>query len=414
MTRSVAYVVHESSEYELSGTPLIADQMALVAKARGYAPVYIITPHTLYNITSGIRRRLTAAAASQISYMSWARNEYSVLPEKNLENLPALDVIHVVDEVLFSPLEIDKILADARRTVRSIWNAEDFCAFIEPLRRQRYQAACSPSDYHYCAACISGSYGFPRSFWAGKKTAINKKNQLQRMFNRYDVLTTATEEMQGYLAKVSAELCLQPDLSKLHVIRHGTATATLQKNQVATGAKTRLSGVFLGPFSDRKGGPSLIKAIASLEDSLLDRIDFVLYGVSASDMDKIPESIRRSISIRPPFGRNELPMILSAADFGIVASPWETWCRAGFEFLAAKIPVLTTPVFGLGRFVAETGAGITTSGFTPDAIAGGLRQMAELAKDFANIKWESVLTRMTTPEQEFQLFENLYFPDEET
>jgi glycosyltransferase involved in cell wall biosynthesis len=116
--------------------------------------------------------------------------------------------------------------------------------------------------------------------------------------------------------------------------------------------------VFAGGDWDRKG---LCIAIRSLADVRAKGVDLRLWVLGAGDEDRFSAMARRlgvasAVSFFGP--RHDLERFFAAGDVFVLPSLYETFSLVGFEAAASGLPVVVTPVHGIGDLVKENGVGI--------------------------------------------------------
>lgn len=123
--------------------------------------------------------------------------------------------------------------------------------------------------------------------------------------------------------------------------------------------KNELMILIVGTVCDRKGQIDLIEAIGHLNELAAQKIRCFIVGDRPSDYSKrlkaahqaLPASKRSTIDIIPE--TSNVALYYSAADVFVCTSRIESFPRVILEAMAAGLPIVTTPVYGIVEQVQE-------------------------------------------------------------
>jgi glycosyltransferase involved in cell wall biosynthesis len=142
--------------------------------------------------------------------------------------------------------------------------------------------------------------------------------------------------------------------------------------------------VLLGTVCERKGQQDLALAVRELPQAILSRARFFIVGDRPSEYSahlarlvaELPPAIRQRVAIVPE--TLEPGRYYRAADVFVCSSRIESYPRVVLEAMAAGLPLVTTPVFGIREQVQE---GVNGLFYAPGQPAELARALAELIGD---------------------------------
>ena len=144
--------------------------------------------------------------------------------------------------------------------------------------------------------------------------------------------------------------------------------------------------LIVGTVCERKGQIDLLKAAGLLSDQLAGRVVFLIVGDRPNHYSEqlqkalkaLPRSRRPTIRIIPE--TPDTALFYAAADIFVCCSRVESFPRVILEAMAAGLPIVTTPVFGITEQVKENVSAL----FYPPGDAQGLAdRITRLVEDTA-------------------------------
>ncbi len=140
----------------------------------------------------------------------------------------------------------------------------------------------------------------------------------------------------------------------------------------------------VGTVCERKGQLDLVQAYALLPDTLAARAEICIVGDRPSAYSKtihetinaLPEDRARRVHIVPE--SDEVPTFLKGSDVFVCASRVESYPRVTLEAMAAGLPLITTPVWGIREQVREN---VNAFYYEPGDVAELAEYMAHLIED---------------------------------
>ena len=117
--------------------------------------------------------------------------------------------------------------------------------------------------------------------------------------------------------------------------------------------------LLVGTVCERKGQQDLVQAIAQLPAALQSKVKTFIVGDRPSQysqqlkhlVKRLPASVRQRISII--LETSDVVRYYKAADIFVFTSQMESFPRVILEAMACKLPIITTPVFGVREQVKE-------------------------------------------------------------
>lgn len=432
----ILLINHALSPPEASGTPLITTGYAAGLSERGH-DVHVLAP-TDAPRPSG-RRPGEAFTRHEVPATARRWAEWALHDERDgraagggrtraaLDVVRAVDpdVVHVVD-LVHLPSELPDDLAGRVPLVRQVWNAEDVCGLIEPLGLHAGRARCpTPITPELCSECctrVLGSVSLPavtaridqllariQEHRANVKedfaAALRVKHEAarRRLVEVYDRLVFAAASFRDFLA---ASIPL--DEHRTRVIPHGVRMPDGLRGVAHPDPTGTVTFVFLGNLTVRKGADVLGRAFAS--DRLTRRDDhrLVVHGDGDAGLLATARARHRDVRLAGGFGPADLPRILADATVGVVPSVFETFHRVTREVLAAGLPVIGTPAFGIPDVVEPGRNGTIVPAGDPEALALAVEAVLDDRPTLAHWIDGAAATAIRTPDDELDDLEALY------
>ncbi|MFS8084450.1 MAG: glycosyltransferase [Acidobacteriota bacterium] len=138
-----------------------------------------------------------------------------------------------------------------------------------------------------------------------------------------------------------------------------------------------------GTVCERKGQLDLAEAIRQLSDQNVARTKFLIVGDRSNDysdrlkknMQRLPYSRRARLEVIPETA--DLALYYAAADIFVCTSRVESFPRVILEALAAGLPIITTPVFGIAEQVQENMSALFYEPGDAQALAKAITMLIE-------------------------------------
>jgi glycosyltransferase involved in cell wall biosynthesis len=145
-----------------------------------------------------------------------------------------------------------------------------------------------------------------------------------------------------------------------------------------------LAVLILGTICERKGQIELIEAVARMDERQSSRIKCFIVGSQVheyterlkSAVQALPISKRSRIVIAPE--TSDAALYYSAADLFVCSSRIESFPRVILEAMAAGLPIITTPVYGIAEQVREN---INALFYQPGDAAGLAERIERFVKE---------------------------------
>lgn len=140
----------------------------------------------------------------------------------------------------------------------------------------------------------------------------------------------------------------------------------------------------VGTVCERKGQLDLVQAYALLPDTLVARAEICIVGDRPSAYSKtihetiaaLPEDRARRVHVVPE--SDEVPTFLKGSDVFVCSSRVESYPRVTLEAMAAGLPLISTPVWGIREQVREN---VNALHYEPGDVAKLADHMAHLIED---------------------------------
>lgn len=137
--------------------------------------------------------------------------------------------------------------------------------------------------------------------------------------------------------------------ARVHRVDNGVEDEILTLHRSPSSAAASTSILFVGSWIDRKGTPELAQAFAGVSRSH-PGTRLVVAGAGCEPtavQAHFPESVRRSVDVRPTVSRSELQGLLAQADIFVLPSWFEGMPLSLLEAAAAGLPVVVTDICGM-------------------------------------------------------------------
>lgn len=169
-------------------------------------------------------------------------------------------------------------------------------------------------------------------------------------------------EFARLLRRADVVHCISSALSQLHqehgvegpLVNLGTTVAAISQIRPTRRRPARpLVFGFRGGFTKGKGAQVLLEAFREIspEDAVLQ-----IHGTMDPKLSAAVKEAEARGRVRycGPYSREKLQDVLDGTDVGVIPSIWrETYCLAGLEFLAARIPVIASRIGGIPDYVVD-------------------------------------------------------------
>lgn len=142
--------------------------------------------------------------------------------------------------------------------------------------------------------------------------------------------------------------------------------------------------VMLAHFRHQKDQPTLYRALAQLDPSLLERLGVVIVGRIPSDTDyadrcaELAASLGIEGQVRIAGPRSDVPALLAGADAGLLATKNETGPVAVLEYLAAGLPFVASDTGEVTRSIRSDDVGLTPEPRDPHQLAAAIEAIVQL------------------------------------
>ncbi len=364
----ILIMVHQLPPAEHSGTPLIAHQYASELLGRGFevGVVHALDhpgqdhPGEEHDVNERFKRfGVPATPRRWTDWSTWDVADISVRDPSALRRLDDVlerfspHLLHVLDSVHLPSEWPMLIRARGIPVIRSVWNAEDLCGQMEPLRNGPPVNLCDtpllPSE---CASHYSLVQADGKALPAKElRQLLNLKRHFTMfMFQRvYDRVIFPTASFRDYF---TATIPL-PD-GRGVVIEPGMDTTSIRAVAHCDESRSGSTNfLFLGSFVPRKG-IDLVRD-AFLHPALLGRDDYTLTVYGDGYRDAMAELLEGNPRVHWPgaYTPKDLPDVLAEASVGLSPSWFETYHRVTREYLAAGLPVIGTTAFGIPGAVQD-------------------------------------------------------------
>ena len=148
-------------------------------------------------------------------------------------------------------------------------------------------------------------------------------------------------------------------------------------------AESELLVLLLGTVCERKGQIDLVEAVRYLSAENAAKTKFLIVGDRASDyseqlrraLQRVPYSRRSRIEVIPE--AEDAARFYAAADIFVCTSRVESFPRVILEALAAGLPIITTPVFGIAEQVKQDASALFYEPGDVQALAEAITDLIE-------------------------------------
>ena len=423
----ILYVVHNGFWNEFTGTPLIARQYIQFALQRNWE-VALMVPEDVGTAAFGVGDAFSRLKVLQWPVMAnWPMDAYQDLPatnesSRNIGAEFAPDIVHIIDWVNIHPSVLVALKELRVPILRHVWNMEDICAFISPIRFQPDHSACEfPLPAGQCGVCyartmpvnIQGYQGtlgdlkgmIDRDF-AGLVNAYagaidNKWRTFQRQQGLFDHLIFPCESFRAYFESAAH---IQIPVS---VIEHGLPASDKRPAKIREGGCLNL--VFLGGLEERKGWPAVEAAVEKmLNTNHRERINLRVYGALGTNGYVGKLAAYPQVQFLGRFAPAELEHILAWADVGILPTHFETYCRVVREFILNGVVPVASKAFGIPDVIQDGFNGILLDRPHDAALLSAIERLLTV-DGLLDILREGVLhTKVVSDSAEYAKLETLY------
>ncbi len=424
----ILYVVHSIPPVEFSGTPLIAWQYAQQAAAIG-ATVAIAFARPAAGPPLAESTGITLIPLAPAPEKPWTLAAFAAPPRRDEAVAGALrkfrpDIVHIIDWVNLPSSVLAAIAALKVPVLRHVWNLEDVCAFIEPIRFHPNNRLChAPLTADQCGECLVRRLGIVRANLdapideaiaklvetrAAMKEDFSRKVTAKwrvlgdHLRNFYDTLIFPCDSVARYFAAVA-------DLSAIghRVIEHGIIEPGRRKAAVPRRPGAPLTCVFMGPCTGRKGWDVVEQSFAQLLPKAGGKLKLKVYGGRAVAA-RTPLARLPGVDLLDTFPISQLEAVLAGCDLGLVPSPFETFSRVCREMLAHGIPVIGSNAFGIPDAITHGLNGLLLGDPSVDGLVTALRRVLDEDGLLDTLAAGAQATPLRSPQEEFAELADLY------
>ncbi|SFH09585.1 Glycosyltransferase, GT2 family [Methylobacterium gossipiicola] len=165
------------------------------------------------------------------------------------------------------------------------------------------------------------------------------------------------------------------------------AMSEIERDQARTRMAVKTTSIVftvVGTVCERKGQLDLVEAYAALPDKLAAQAEIMIVGDRPSDyseklnqaVENLPTERAQRVHVIPE--TNEVPIFLKGSDVFICSSRVESYPRVTLEAMAAGLPLISTPVWGIREQVRQDYNAFL---YEPGDIGELSRYMARLIED---------------------------------
>lgn len=142
--------------------------------------------------------------------------------------------------------------------------------------------------------------------------------------------------------------------------------------------------LLLGTVCERKGQLDLVEAVARLSEQAAKQVRCLIVGDRSGDYS---ERLRAAVAALPPSRRARVEIVAETSDTGlyyraadlfVCTSRFESFPRVILEAMAAGLPILTTPVYGIAEQVVEN---VNAFFYQPDDTTRLAQKLEQLIAD---------------------------------
>ncbi len=422
----ILYVAHSFPPIEFSGSPLIASRYAEYATAAGHSvAVAFAVPESGVRLPSVTASGIQLIPVAQAEGQFWGLSAYSVPPEVTLE-VKALvefhpDIVHIVDWVNLPSAILAAARASGAPVIRHITCFEDICFLIAPTFHHADGRPCqAPITAAQCADCLLRRQAVKVKLTGNiddeiKQFSIERKNMkldAEKLIENkwisfrchldiFSEIVFPSEEFRKYFESI-----IDLGATRRTVIGHGIAPQPTRISSRGVGAPLRF--FFLGPCLDTKGWDLVEKCFLRVLTAFSGRIKLVVYGSQYLSKPSLLAS-HDDVEFNQYFDHEQLPVILSDCDVGLVPSRFESFGLVCREFLAMGIPVIGSTAFGMLEVLEHGRNGLVIQEWTVELLESTVRLMMENPELVVRLEEGARATRLTTPNEEYFKIEKLYY-----
>lgn len=234
-------------------------------------------------------------------------------------------------------------------------------------------------------------FGAIASLFTNKKICTTEHNTSNRrrnwrlyrsvdrmMYNRYDhIICISPETKINLLNSLSRISC------PISIIYNGVALNkfNIQSDNILPKKNSYKTIIQVAGFRPQKDQDTTIKALKYLSDKY--HLYLVGDGIRHNDLKNLVETLSLNKRVHFLGIRNDIPQLISYADFVVMSSHWEGFGLAAVEGMAAGKPVIASDVDGLREVVA--GAGVLFESGNEKDLAEKIMQLDSNSKLYESI-----------------------------
>lgn len=210
-----------------------------------------------------------------------------------------------------------------------------------------------------------------------KELSEEQKEELSTFLDKYRkrIVDIINENMDSILAVSERvkEIAIRcgVDASKLQTSYIGTEVAENAINYYKGATNTPLTMVYMGYQNEEKGFFFLLEVLKKLDDDIAKKLKLLIVArgnVYSEEMLNLHRQKFYDVEFKNGYGRDEIPSILSRADFGIVPVLWEdNLPQVAIEMVANGVPVICSNRGG-AKELSSNSEFVFAAGDTDDCI----------------------------------------------
>jgi glycosyltransferase involved in cell wall biosynthesis len=334
-------------------------------------------------------------------------------------------VAHVLDLVGLPPRVVDAIWAIRVPILRTVSSFEDLCGNIAPAYgcdTARGEPCAPPYAPRRCARFVAELRATMRT---GRAWALEEPLEVSALeTERFAAALTAkraravVEFRERYAAVVfpsegarrSFEEAIPLDGRRVAVVPPGVVRPSpAEGSDLGGGLGARpLRVAWIGVGEHNKGADLVVAAWRDPRLAAASDVELVTAGHGEREPLRLLATHCPNVIELGPLSPDARDQLVASASLGLVTSRFETYHRVTREFLAAGVPVVTTPALGVLDVVRHGENGWLASGFSAqevaEALVGCVRDPARLER----LRQGARATNVPTPTDELDAYESIY------
>ena len=415
---NIIYIVQANSWNLNAGTPIIANQYALLAKNKNFN-VCVLTPTNNKENFYKTLKKNDILYYSIPSITEWRLNgfdEKKNIIDEDLKLPFKPDLIHIIDWLHFDSQFLYSISNLKVPIIRHYCAFEDFCYFVHPIYKKKDNSLCNfKLNADICSDCISENIFKNYKFLKRVKSFLlnEKKKNLQmlkiKLKDRVRIANSHIDNIYNHLIFPSKSFAdyffTHAKATKPYsVIPHGIK---LNKIINKKSSKETFNIIYTGGYAYRKGWEIVEKSFDKLLRKYPNKIKLRIYG----DKNKIQKSKLgkfENIEFFDHFNHNEIKSVLSWADIGILPSLFETYGTIIREYLSFNVIPVVSNFFGANDIIKNNENGIILEKNCFEDLVFSVEKILN-NKEFANKLRKNIFeTKIISEDEEFDKINEIY------